>query len=64
MATDPAGTGEYEVERILAVRARGRGARNKEYLVKWKGYSNEECMWVKKRDLNCPDILKEFEEMQ
>jgi hypothetical protein len=64
VATDPAGSGEYEVEQILAMRSRGRGARNKEYLVKWKGYTNEECMWIPKRDLNSPDLLREFEEMQ
>jgi hypothetical protein len=64
VATDPAGSGEYEVERILAVRSRGRGTRNKEYLVKWKGYTNEECMWIPKRDLDSPDLLREFEEMQ
>ena len=64
VATDPAGTGEWEVERILAARSRGRGGRNKEYLVKWKGYSNEDCQWLAKRDLNCPDLLQEFEDMQ
>ena len=30
---------EYEVEKILAVRSRGR---TKEYLIKWQGYPSED----------------------
>ena len=34
---------EYEVEEILAHRSTRGG--NKKYLVKWKGYTFEECTW-------------------
>ena len=52
---------EYEVEKILAVRPRGR---SKEYLIKWKGYPSEDNCWVKTKDLSCPQKLKEFLEEQ
>jgi hypothetical protein len=60
VAVDPAGQEEYEVERILAERRTGRGGRSLEYLVKWLNYPNEDCSWVKLKDLNCPDLLAEF----
>ena len=59
---DPAGDAVYEVERILARRTRGHG--RIEYLVKWKGYPNEDCTWEPKRGLSCPELLREFEEQQ
>jgi hypothetical protein len=52
---------QWYVERILA--KRGKGAR-REYLVKWRGYPNEECSWEPRRNLNCPDLLAEFEALQ
>jgi transposase InsO family protein len=58
--TDAAGNEEYDVERILAQRRTGRGGRVTEYLVKWVGYPNEDCSWVSKARLNCPELLAEF----
>lgn len=52
---------QWHVERILA--KRGSGTR-REYLVKWVGYPNEECSWEPRRNLNCPDLLAEFEARQ
>ena len=47
---------EWEVERILAQRTRGR---RKEFLLKWKGYPRP--TWVPKRDLTgCKELLEEF----
>ena len=40
---DNDGSGEYEVESILAHRTTKAG--KKKYLVKWKGYTFEECTW-------------------
>ncbi len=57
--TDPAGDAQFEVERVLAKRTAGRG--RVEYLVQWKGYPHEDSSWVAKKDLNCPDLLREFE---
>ena len=58
---DPAGDAEYRVERILAQRRVGR---RMEYLVKWKGYPNEDSSWEPRANLRCPDRLAEFEERQ
>jgi hypothetical protein len=58
---DPAGDPEYTVERILAQRTRGR---RQEFLIKWLGYTNEDCSWEPLKNLNCPDRLKEFRNRQ
>lgn len=58
---DPAGDAEWHVERILAQRRNGR---RMEYLVKWKGYPNEDSSWEPRANLRCPDLLAEFEEQQ
>ncbi|KIW01063.1 uncharacterized protein PV09_07577 [Verruconis gallopava] len=42
---------EYEVEKILDHRTRGR---QHFYLIKWKGYPSEENTWEPYKNLNCP----------
>jgi hypothetical protein len=60
--TDATGGDVYEVERILAQR---RGQRRRvEYLVKWKGYPNEDCSWVPVGNLDCPETLADFRARQ
>jgi hypothetical protein len=59
-ATDAAAD-EWIVERIIASRGSGRSL---QYLIKWQGYPNEESSWEPKKNLNCPDKLREFEELQ
>jgi hypothetical protein len=58
--SDAAGNAEYEVERILGQRRTGRKGRMTEYLVKWLGYTNEECEWIPQSRMNCPDLLDDF----
>ena len=58
---DPAGDAEFHVERILAQRRVGR---RMQYLVKWKGYPNEDSSWEPRANLHCPDLLAEFEQQQ
>ena len=51
---------EYEVERIIDKRTKGRGF---QYLVKWKGYPDHENEWISKSNLehNAKDAIKDFE---
>ena len=58
--TDAAGD-QWEVERIIASRRVGRRTY---YLIKWQGYPNEESSWEPRGNLNCPEKLAEFEELQ
>jgi hypothetical protein len=59
--TDPAGDEVYEVERVLAQRG---SSRRPEYLIKWKGYPNEDASWVSGSALDCSDLLAEFRQRQ
>ncbi|KAL8451264.1 hypothetical protein Emag_002821 [Eimeria magna] len=48
----------YEVEHILYSRGSGRG---KEFLVKWKGYPDNQATWEPLSNLtNCKDLLRAF----
>ena len=52
---------EYEVEAILDTRKKKIKGAVREYLIKWKGYDNEEDnTWEPEENLDCTDILKEF----
>jgi hypothetical protein len=54
--------GEYEVEKILERRQRGR---TEEFKVKWKGYGLDECTWEPEANLSsCRELLEEFKNKQ
>ncbi|ODM95215.1 Heterochromatin protein 1 [Orchesella cincta] len=52
---------EYEVEKILSMR-KVKGGR--EFQIKWKGYSKAKSTWEPEENLNCNDLIKEFEETE
>jgi hypothetical protein len=54
---------EYEIEQILQVKfAKGRNPK-KLYLVKWKGYSDDENTWEPESNLD-KSIVIQFEKAQ
>jgi Chromo (CHRromatin Organisation MOdifier) domain len=53
---------EYEVEKILRHRFKGRGRNRKvEFLVLWKGFGVNDCTWEPEVHLsNAADLVKSY----
>lgn len=49
---------EYTVERIVSKRM---GPNGPEYLLKWKGYGEEDNTWEPRENLDCADLINEYE---
>ncbi|KAH0786874.1 chromobox protein 5 [Histomonas meleagridis] len=48
---------EYEVEAIVNDRIVHR---RRQFLLKWKGYPDSENTWEDEKNLNCPELVKEY----
>lgn len=49
---------DFEVEEIIDKRVRKKKV---EYCLKWKGYNDNENSWEPKENLNCDELIKNFE---
>jgi hypothetical protein len=54
------GEEEYEVEKILEEKPRGKG-RKMHYLVKWKGYPTSDNSWEPRENVHAEELIKEFQ---
>jgi len=50
---------EFTVEKILDKRVRNSKV---EYLIKWEGYPDTENTWEPQENLDCPDIISNYED--
>ena len=65
ISSDDPDSAEWEVERIIDSRARGRGrTRRIEYFVQWAGYTYIRTTWEPAENLvNCDELITEFHDV-
>ena len=51
---------KYKVEVVLGMHHHGK-KKKRQYLVKWKGYSNSDNEWVGHTDMHAPEAISKYE---
>ena len=55
---------KYVVEKVVNKRTNRRRNGRVEYLIKWKGYDDKDNTWEPRENLDCEDLIEEFEKIQ
>ena len=55
---------KYVVDKVVNKRTNRRRNGRVEYLIKWKGYDDKDNTWEPRENLDCEDLIEEFEKIQ